>query len=331
MKINFIGNFQNNYVGEIADEVMLADRLEELGNQVLRVPRDIWKAYVDGEWKEEWKDLLPKKADFNIICKWHHFNKADYIQVLKHRSSSPVFYWVWDYMYDETSQDFLDWHKAMAEASDVLLTNEGGLLSGYEVSLIKAYYFPFDVADEKLQVYDIKDFSPAQRIDVAFFGSYLNQGDRVEWLKKINKEIPLTIFSWNYQDWQKEGFTAKPAVYGKEFNLKVAETKINLQFSVNDHTWGYWSNRVGKTLLAGGFLLVRYALGMELFLKDGVAYFNSPEEAIEKIKYYLENEEEREKIRKRGAEIGRQHFTSEQRIKELLIFAENYLKRAVGT
>lgn len=323
MRVNFVGNYQQGYVGEISDETHLANSLMEHGAEVQRVPRDIWKAFVDGETNPDWEKYLPKKADINIICKWHHFNNGKYIKKLREMTKAPVFYWTWDFMYDNTSQDFVDWHKAMGEASDLLLTNEGGLISAYEASLINAYYFPFDVADEGITVYPHGNY----KRDVAFFGSYLGQGDRVEWLRRINEEIPIKIFSWNFEEWEKEGFDAEKAVYGEDFNKAVSDTKICLQFSVNDHTWGYWSNRVGKTLLAQGFLLARYTPGMELFLKDGVGYFNSPEEAVEKIKYYLKNEKEREEIVRKGKYIGLQHFSSKQRTKELLIFIENYLKR----
>jgi hypothetical protein len=325
MKINFVGSFTQGYVGETADETHLADNLEKLSNEVQRVPRDIWKAYVDGRNEPQWKKHLPIKADINIICKWHHFNNGKYIKKLKEASGAPVFYWVWDFMYDKVSLDFIDWHKAMGEAADLLLTNEGGLIPAYEASLIKAYYFPFDVADETMPTYDYD----AKKTDVTFFGSYLKKGDRVEFLKKINKEIPVKIFSWNYQEWEKEGFDASPAVYGINFNIEVAKTKICLQMSVNDHTWGYWSNRVGKTLVAGGFLLARYTPGMELFLKDAVSYFNTPEEAIKKIKFYLKYDGPREVKREMGAEIGRQHFSSWQRCKELTILMKNYLNGGV--
>lgn len=329
MIINFVGTFGTGMAGETADEVHLTRNLEALGSKVQRVPRDIWKAYCDGDRNKDWEDRLPIKADFNIVCKWHHFNKSEYVTKLKEASGAPVFYWVWDYMWDYPATHPVDWHQAIAEASDVVLTNEGGLIPTYQKLGINAYYFPFDCADEKLKTYfnNVPHLHvDHERDDVIFTGTYLGQGDRVEWLKKINSATPVKIYSWNHEEWQKQGFEAHPAVYGEEFNKAVAESKICLQFSVNDHCWGYWSNRVGKVLLARGFLLARYAPGMELFLKDGVAYFNSPEEAIEKIKFYLANPRKRWVIAERGSIIGREHFTSEQRCKELLILLGNYGK-----
>ena len=118
------------------------------------------------------------------------------------------------------------------------------------------------------------------------------------------------------------------AVYGNDFIKEVSQTKICLGFSVNPDTWGYWSNRVGKTLTVGGFLLQRYVPGMELFLRDGADYFSSIEEAREKIDYYLKFPQKREEVAQRGYEIGRDRFTSEARIKELMILIDRFKKGA---
>lgn len=315
LKINFVGNYSRGYVGEVADETHLARELESAGNIVNKVPRDQWKAYVDGDKpNDDW--VLPIEADINIVAKWHHFNDPNYFSKLRFMSKAPVIYWTWDYMdYDG------GWHEIMARASDLYLTNEGGRIEQLLEKGIKAYYFPYDVADGEIQ-----RFSLEKKYDVVFTGSYLGQGDRVEWLKKINEKHQIQIFSWNHEEWKKAGFTtAKPAVYGEDFSKVVAQSRILLQFSVNDHCWGYWSNRVGKVFTLGGFLLARYSPGMELFLRDGCDYFSSPQEAISKIKFYLENETLRNAIAARGSHIGRDRFTSKARVKELLILIDRLL------
>jgi spore maturation protein CgeB len=145
-------------------------------------------------------------------------------------------------------------------------------------------------------------------------------------LTEINKTNPITVFSWNYQDWPKE-FDARPAVYGEAFNREVSQSKIVLGFSVEANCWGYWSNRVGKTLLAGGFLLQQYAPGMELFLRDGVEYFSNIEEAREKIDHYLIAESERQAVVDRGLDLAHERFSSKERVKDLMILIERYLKK----
>lgn len=316
MIINFVGNFQKGYVGEEADQVHLAREMEDLGDTVRRIPQDEWREHVlDGkDYPNVPKDL---KADINIITKWHHFDDGSFIHTLRTRSGAPVFYFVWDYMWD---MGFPQWHIDMIKAADLYLGND--VRCGFYTQK-NCYYFPFDVADGDLPRFQNKE----KLYDVVFFGSHLAQGNRIDWLTEINQTHKVKIFSWNYQEWLDKGFDAEPAVYGVAFMEKVAQSKIVLGFSVSPHTWGYWSNRVGKVLLAGGFLLYQYAPGMELFIRDGAEYFSSIEEAVDKIAYYLKEERERERIVDRGLEIARDKFTSKARVAELMILIERYLKK----
>lgn len=312
MTINFVSNFQTGYVGEIADATHIVRELEALGHTVRKVPQDIWREYVRGSNDESWKDKLPIKADISIITKWQHFDDID-VGVLK--QYAPVFYWVWDYMQDE------GWHKSMVHEADLYLGND--VRSGKYAAEPNCYYFPFDVADREL--YDGIGERDKQ-YDVAYFGSWIGQGDRQKWLPEINKTNPITVFSWNYQEWPKE-FDARPAVYGHDFVREIKRSKIILGMSVEANCWGYWSNRVGKTLLAGGFLLQQYAPGMELFLRDGVEYFSSIEEARDKIDHYLIANTEREEIASRGLELAEQRLSSKERVKDLVILIERFLKK----
>jgi hypothetical protein len=310
MTINLIANFQTGYVGEVGDANHLAREMEALGHTVKRVPQDIWREYVRGSMDESWKDRLPIKANISIICKWHQFDAID-ISALK--PFAPVFYWVWDYMQYEP------WHLNMVRTADLYLGND--VRSGEYDGAKNCYYFPFDVADG-----EIPQIKNPKIYDVAFFGSWIDQGNRQKWLTEINKTNPITVFSWNYQDWPKE-FDARPAVYGEAFNREVSQSKIVLGFSVEANCWGYWSNRVGKTLLAGGFLLQQYAPGMELFLRDGVEYFSNIEEAREKIDHYLIAESERQAVVDRGLDLAHERFSSKERVKDLMILIERYLKK----
>lgn len=313
MIINFIGSFTTGYVGERSDESHLADEMEALGHVVRRLPRDEWREHVltGSNFPNIPTDLT---ADISIIAKWNGFSDGRFANTLKSRSGSPVLYWVWDYMQGE------DWHMEMVKASDLYIAND--IFSGQYKGLKNCYYFPFDVSSKEFDRIE-SDYVR----DVAFFGSWIPQGHRQEWLQIINKEIPVTIFSWNYKDWPKE-FDTHPAVYGTEFAKEVGKTRICLGFSVNDNTWGYWSNRTGKTLSVGGLLLQEYAPGMELFLGNGVEYFNSPQEAVEKIKKLIHEVPKRNEL---GYFLGRTFFTSQKRVMDLMILIDRYLKKGNTT
>ncbi len=74
-------------------------------------------------------------------------------------------------------------------------------------------------------------------------------------------------------------------------------SRINLNISLRCITSGV-SLRVMDVLAAGGFLLTTYTSEIDEYFEDGVdlAIARTPEEMYAKAKYYLEHEEERERI-----------------------------------
>lgn len=323
MVINFVGLFnQPGYVGEISDETHIARELEKWGNEVRRIPRDEWREYViegkpEGKYSGVPKDL---KADINLIAKWHHFYDGSFISELKTASEgAPVLYWIWDFMYD---QGFPEWHLKMAQEADLLLSGEAGIFHEYIKQGINPYYFQMDVCDGDLHIF--KDEPKIH--NVIFTGSCIGQGHRKEYLQEINKKIPVKIWAWNWEEWEKLGFEAHPAVYGEEYNRLIGQSKIVLGFSVEPNCWGYWSNRVGKVLRAGGFLLHEYTPGMETMLPYGcVRYFNSPDQAVSAINYYLEHEVHTNNKTGIARRIG-EKFTSGYKTKALTILMKRYLE-----
>lgn len=315
MVINFVGLFGTTGSGEISDETHLARSMEELGHTVRKIPRDEWREHViDGkEYPHVPKDL---QADISIICKWHHFYDGRFITQLKKESRSPVFYWVWD------SVDLgIDWHRDMAVEADLYLSGELGRVQEFRKNGIRFYYFQMDVVDGDMPIY----INFPKKYDVIYLGSCDNQNGRVDLLKAINKEIQITVFGQG--DWAREGFVSNAPVYGKEANKIITEAKIVLGTSCDPHLYGYWSNRVGRVLFAKGKLLQQYAPGMENFLHDWVEYFSTADEAVKKIKELLENKYEGYPARKQYSQY---LWTSYQKIKDLLLMTERYLKENNG-
>lgn len=82
----------------------------------------------------------------------------------------------------------------------------------------------------------------------------------------------------------------------------------------------YWSDRVYETIGRGGFLIHPYIGGLEEEFTDGenIVFYNYGdfEDLRDKVNFYLENPEERERIRRNGFEFVRDNCTYENRIKE---------------
>lgn len=99
-----------------------------------------------------------------------------------------------------------------------------------------------------------------------------------------------------------------------QFNIKVVSRNVwgtfrfysqckllvsdNCDLSIRNNIKGYASNRLMNMVSCGRCVIVRYFPGLENWGKNGehFVWFTTDEECVEKIKYYLKNEEEREKI-----------------------------------
>jgi len=113
-------------------------------------------------------------------------------------------------------------------------------------------------------------------------------------------------------------------VRGRELNQLYASCKIVIGDSLckDFKDSYYWSDRVYETIGRGGFMIHPYIKGLEEEFVDGetiVFYeFGNFEQLKEKIDYYLEHPEEREKIRMAGHEFVKNNATYTQRLKSML-------------
>jgi spore maturation protein CgeB len=78
--------------------------------------------------------------------------------------------------------------------------------------------------------------------------------------------------------------------------------------------------RIFEAVCSGSFLLTEYIDGIENLFKldEEIVTFNTKEEALEKIIYYLENDLERESIAKLGYKRFLKDHTSKVRLNSIL-------------
>lgn len=324
MNILFIGNFQTGPGGEPADETHLVRELGTHGNVVHAIPRDEWREYVlEGYPQNKYSVPTDGIWDIAIICKWHHFYDGRFIDAIREKYKCPVFYWVWDNMEGHTLGD---WHMNMAQRADLYLSGELGLAKWYHDNGVKFYYFQFDSVDGLVPEYSSITSSIEKVYDVVYLGSCTNQNGRLDILKEINKEVKIQVFGHDYEQWRKEGFLASPAVYGADANEVILRSHIVLGTSAGQKIFGYWSNRVGRVLQVGGFLLQWFTPGMESVIADSCDYFSTAKEAISKIKFYLENPKEIERFLVANQADNRNRWTSSHKTMQLSILCDRYLK-----
>ena len=107
-----------------------------------------------------------------------------------------------------------------------------------------------------------------------------------------------------------------------ELPIIFRESKININISARSILSGL-PLRIIEVMGAGGFMISNYQAEMqEYFVNDkDIVWFDSQEEMLDKIGFYLENDSDREAIRQRGEQRVRQLFTYDRLLDELLNYA----------
>lgn len=167
-----------------------------------------------------------------------------------------------------------------------------------QVELLRAYYirsnnYPVDRIDKRQAMYD-----------VVFLGHY-EDDDRMAYLSALTSagiSVGIPKDNWIGIDEQNE-YLVRLENTRSGYNLILNESKIALVFlsSLNKDTY---TTRCFEIPATKTFMLSQYTDDMaSMFEPDKEAvYFRTPDELVEKAKYYLEHEDERERIALAGYE-----------------------------
>ena len=183
-----------------------------------------------------------------------------------------------------------------------------------ENTTVKGHYMPAGVFGEEAY------HKPTiKRLDLVFVGS---KGYHPEWPYRPQ------LIDWLSENYGKRfrhyGNGGVKAIRGDELNTLYATTKIVVGDTLcpNFNYPSYWSDRVYETLGRGGFIIHPYIQGMEKEFTDKehlVFYeYNNFEQLKELIDYYLEHDEEREKIRLAGHNLVKNNYTYRHRWESIL-------------
>lgn len=167
-----------------------------------------------------------------------------------------------------------------------------------------------------------KDF----KLDVVFIG--FPEKDRNEHIKYlIDNKIKVNIFGYPHI-WKKKKYNMihkniyinNKHLIGIEYAKVLSCSKISLCF-LRKANRDLQTSRSIEIPACGGFMIAeRTDEHKELFEEDKEAvYFNTKEELLEKVKYYLEHKEERKQIAKAGYERTRNSgYSYDDRVEEIL-------------
>jgi spore maturation protein CgeB len=146
--------------------------------------------------------------------------------------------------------------------------------------------------------------------------------DKPHDLPKIHDSSFIGNMRENRRHYQKIlGFYHTNNAYGADMAKVVSQSKINLNFTTASGA----SDRVYKVMGAGGFLLTEDWTGRKDLFEDGkhLVVFAGDQDAKQKIKYYLDHEDERRAIAEAGQrEV--QHYSRYAFAKKIVEIGEKY-------
>ncbi len=153
--------------------------------------------------------------------------------------------------------------------------------------------------------------------DVAFIGRP-NTPERAEFMQVLAKKFDLKLWG---SGWEKYGLSAVATdVYASEYRQICAGSKIMLGWNIDPTIDLYFSNRTWYTLGCGGFLLTAYSPSLQELLGRGqeLDWFETVEECCEKIEYYLQHDEERQKIARAGYHLAHHEYSYDKMVNGII-------------
>ena len=120
-------------------------------------------------------------------------------------------------------------------------------------------------------------------------------------------------------DWVKECHTGYAAI-NDQHSIICQSSKIVIGVDGWPHRSKSMSARVYRTLCPGGFLLTTHTKDIEQMFELGTHLdtFKDNDELIEKLAYWLSNDEEREKVAKQGQQYVVDNYQFTPRLQQIL-------------
>lgn len=211
-------------------------------------------------------------------------------------------------------------------AYDLMVSSWPPIVEHFHRERSKAAYLRLAFDERVLE--HIGDQPP--RLDVTFVGGFApSHTDRVAWLEQLLAALPVEVFGYGVDNTPQTSSIRsrhRGEVWGRSMYETLARSRITLNRHARIDVRGrvdirfannmrlYEATGVGACLVTEGRENLR-----ELFEpgREVVAY-SDPQDCIEKVRYYLAHEDEREAIALAGKERTLREHTYAQRMEELL-------------
>lgn len=208
-----------------------------------------------------------------------------------------------------------DWRLAEALKSDFVFCNQKRAVDEFKEKGVKnAVWLPHAVEPIAYPRFEI-----TKKFDVCFIGHLqtaenYNKMTRVDALDRLFKEFP------NFYYGSRNPSAPQGYCLFEDAAKKFCQSKIVFNISIGDDV----NMRVFETLSTGSFLLTNWLPTLGELFEDGkhLVTYKTYDEMIDKAKYYLAHDEEREVIAKAGQKECLEKHTYQNRIKTALEYVE---------
>ena len=242
------------------------------------------------------------------------------LKKLKHQYKTKIISWSQDDMFNKINRSY--YYTLGLKYYDLIVTQKS--FNIFELKNLGAKKIHFQNAAFCLRNHRPFFKTLTKTIDVLFIGSA--EKERFESMNFLAKSgIKINVFGYG---WHKKRYLAhhinldiqKKELIGSEYIKAISSSKITLCF-LRKINRDLQTNRTFEIPACGAFMLAeRTNEHVELFDEGKeVEFFNSKEELLDKVKYYLKNSAQRERIAKAGYNrVLKDKHTYDHRVLEML-------------
>ncbi len=300
----------NNYI---------VNALDDLGHKVFFVDH---RNLLDHCKKHVPQYLANEKIDMMLVLYLIPGKTYDieYIRKLKANYPSVKYVsWIFDATMDGQRCDENSEFVRLMKEYDYFFTVCGGQVESFRRQGVNAY-FGQEGVDSYVGRFNVP--TEEKKYDVSFLGSVGHptvHKERLPFLMKVINRFPNTLIGGAlhiYDEGLLKSHLKRPTYNDVEHSKIVGHSKINLGFNAWPDIDKYLSARAYRVMGAGGFYMTKRSQGVENFYVDGkeIVLYDDVKDCLDKIRYYLDHDEEREEI----AEAGRAKTMAKYTFKDTL-------------
>ena len=304
--------------GIVAEALFLKDRQKGLINKIYK--KMAYLTDVDGINYRLIRKCEQTFYDYIIIVKGEYIHSRTLHRIKKSSPFTKLIFWSQDNMFSKRNSSVN--YRSSMRVYDAHVTQKVQCLDEYASQNIKNVLLQDKAYSPKYHVrpYRRREYT----YDVTFIG-YGND-ERFQLLTSLTRaDVRVNIFGGGWENYASDiNLKIRPfELWGADYCNAIHNSKINLGLLRHSDADSQTSRSI-EIPACGGFMLAERSTDhMRLFVENQeVVLFGDENELIKKVKYYLKNPDERERIADRGySKINQGGFKYSDRLKEIIEFS----------